>query len=751
MRETITISVQFIKKLFCSDDNFAIFITNEKYSAKGYIIDDPINLLDVELELNGYFQKSDKYGETFIFSSYKQKSSNYYFLKNMVKGINEKIAKDMVDTFGDRLYEVIENTPNDLLQVKGIGKAKLKQILISYEQMSHTKKLAEFLSSFDISNTIILNIYNHFGEDGLDVIKNNPYELTHIRGMGFKKADSIALKIGKEPSDISRIENGILYTFNQYINLQGSTCMNNNLLYKEASLILEIQDVFSLDKNIFQEALDELINRNVVIQEKDFFILKEMYDMERYIIDTINTYSGGIESILKTQELDTMIDKVQKEMDISLSDEQKEAIVLANNQYQIFSLCGYAGTGKSTISKIILQLMSNIYPRELIVCCSLSGVASSRIKQLTSFDAFTIHSLLRFKGHSFEFNENNKLPHRVILLDEASMVNVPIFYALLKAINFQRDAILILVGDIAQLPPIGAGDVYFDIISQNLSTSKMLQHIYRQENQVIKLFASFIRQGKIPPEYKKKYDDFIFIDIPPSYEQSEQTLQSILDVIREYKDMKYLYTKENIIRYISYFQIISPVKNQILGVKNLNKYAQDILNANPKIKIEILSYDFRIKDKVIHLKNKNMPIFTPQEFKEINLNNIDSLSMVKEKRIFNGQRGVISHIDIKNKYIFVFYPIEEYIVWYKIDDIKENILDLCYAMSGHKTQGSEFENVLIPVSFSHYIMLHTRLMYTMITRVKKKLILIGDVKAFESACTKIESKNRDTLIKSIKS
>jgi len=743
IKEEIVLSLKFTKKLFLSEDGFGIFTTDKDYSAKGYILDDPASLIDSQLELQGHFEKSQKYGDTFVFHSYKQKSSNYYFLSNMVKGVTESIAKKMLKKYGDDLYNVIENTPRELLSISGVGEKRLEKIINSYKKISHIKKLAEFIGSYGVNNAVILNIYNHFGDGAIDIIKENAYELTTIRGIAFKKADLIAMNIGKQPNDIFRIQSGVLYTINQYVNMQGSTCLSYDILFNETCSIVNIQDNFTLDNNLFDEAINNLINDETIVRVKDFFALKTIYDMETFIIDTIKEYSQVKEDILDFDDLNEMMQNIQKSMSISLSQEQKEAINLANQRHRIFSICGYAGTGKSTISKIVLQLMSRIYPVELMVCCSLSGVAANRIKHLSGFDAFTIHSLLRFKGVSFEFNKNNKLPHRVVLLDEASMVNIPIFYALLQAIDFDKGAILILVGDIAQLPPIGAGDVYCDIVNSKLSPSCKLETIYRQKNQVIKLFASYIRKGKTPIDYLGKYEDFLFIPI----ESNEEILNTMLSVASQYQDMKYLYTKDTIIRYISYFQVISPIKNHLLGVKNLNFQIKKILNPSVKININILSYDFGLRDKVIHLKNKNMPVFGVDEFKEIDISNLKSASSITQKRVFNGQRGVISHIDKKNNYIFVYYPIEEYIVWYKSEDIKENILDLAYAMSGHKTQGSEFENVLIPITYSHYMMLHTRLMYTMITRVEKKLILVGSTKAFSIACEKIETNNRETIMK----
>ena len=741
--------MRFVKTLFYSQDGFGIFLTDKKFSAKGHILEDPTSLIDTTIEAVGYFETSKKYGETFVFESYEQQGANYYFLVNMIKGINEVIAKDIIATFGDTLFDVIENNPNKLLSIKGVGEKKLQSILDSYKNTAHLKRLAKYLLPYGISNHLVVQIYNHFGENAQVVIEDNPYELVQIQNIGFKKADTIALKIGKNLNDENRIKMGVLHTISTVVNLKGSTCLSPSELFSQASEILQVPEQFQLTNELFVHATEELLAQEEILLIDDFYMLRPHYEMEKYIYDTITLYANEkSETILEESDLNSELAIIEKEMQITLADEQKEAIALANERYNIFSLCGYAGTGKSTISKILLQLLSRMYPRELIVCCSLSGVAANRIKMLTGFEAFTIHSLLKFNKGSFEFNEHNKLSHKVVLLDEASMVNVSIFHSLLKAINFEGGAMLILVGDIAQLPPIGAGDVFFDTITQELTNKVVLERIYRQKNKVLKLFASDIRKGQVPKDYLTHYDDFVFLATNEE-DNNAQILQTMITIAHQYIDMKFLYTKDNIVRYISYFQVVTPMKNHLLGVHNLNTILQDILNPLAGKELISVNKKFRPKDKVIHLKNKNMPIFTPEEFKSIDPNTLSSSKLTHEQRIFNGQIGVITHIQIQKEYVFVFYPLENYIVWYKGEDLREYILDLAYALSGHKTQGSEFENVLIPMSFSHYIMLHNRLLYTMITRAKNKLILVGESAAFEGACKKMESIQRETYIKSV--
>jgi exodeoxyribonuclease V alpha subunit len=440
------------------------------------------------------------------------------------------------------------------------------------------------------------------------------------------------------------------------------------------------------------------------------------------------------------------------------------------------------------------------FGKDAIVACALSGNASNRIKTVTGYQAFTIHSLLGWNGKYFEYNEENKLPFKLIVLDEASMVDLFLFYSLFKAIDFTKTK-LFIIGDNAQLPPVGLGEVFNDIL-QNYEVEKIiLDKVFRQsEKQVINIFAQEIRKGKVPKGYKNKYEDFEFIVIEEKdyfkkireftddekqelrtninqkiYEQINSLLdeynESILSFLQDAIIEKTIYQdiiklQEYSQRYISMLQIIAPQKKGITGTKELNKLAKSIINPD----MSPFKNGINVFDKVIHLENKNKYVVSLEDyfiFKQgVNSVSKEDAELILEKiidgeeeikemlntqftRVFNGQTGIVldTFIYEENKFLSVYYPLENYVTFYSDYEINQEILDLSYAFTIHKSQGSEYLNVIIPVSLSDSYMLNNKLLYTAVTRAKKKLYLIGETYAFSIGVKKKDETVRKTLLK----
>ncbi|MCK9473818.1 AAA family ATPase, partial [Sulfurimonas sp.] len=399
-------------------------------------------------------------------------------------------------------------------------------------------------------------------------------------------------------------------------------------------------------------------------------------------------------------------------------------------------------------SKTILDLLNTRYDKKEIMTCALSGIASQRIADTTGYESATIQSLL------VKFEDRDEFPYAVVLIDEASMINSSLFARVMRKVS--KKAIVIIVGDDAQLPPIGAGNVLSDVLTLELAPIVKLTKIYRQsEDKAITLIADDIRKG-IVPEYRDEYEDFEFIDISMTnyYALKNQLSQNELHEMREansnqivseiahkvvesIEKARYRLSNKLIKEYLNYFQVITPMKGGVLGANNLNTVLQEYFNPNPKKSVKKGGVEFRLMDKVVHTKNENMTSWSGEGFK----NSEDSA----QRRIFNGMSGLLFKINEEDEQAFVFYPNEDVVVVYEYEELKSHLM-LSYALTIHKVQGMEYDIVVIPMSFSHYIMHNTKLIYTAVTRAKHKCILIGESGAFESACKKLEITRRDTVL-----
>ena len=734
-----------IDKILFEEEGFfiAVLKTGEKVSGT-YFESEVSHIKDSAITLTGIWEEHKKYGKTFKFTSIKiNQNQLFFFLNKIVKGFTKKLSSELIEKFGaEELVEILDNDIERLLEFNGIKEKRLKKIQDSWKKFRSMRELGEFLSPYDVSPVLLTTIATAMKDvdEPCAKIKNNPYVLTSINSIGFKRADELALKMGLEKTDENRIASAMDYVLLNYCEQQGNSCVAKDILFQELNELL----IFNGYENLYESILVQRVaEQSIVIMKNDRLSPARLYDSEKFLYDTFvsraKMNSGGF---VKD------IDKFLEDSELKLGEQQREAVVKINDGASILFLVGYAGTGKSTTSKTILNLLNTRYDSKEIMTCALSGIASQRIADTTGYESATIQSLI------VKHEKSDTLPYSVILIDEASMINSSLFARFLTKVS--KKAILIIVGDDAQLPPIGAGNVLSDVLTLELAPIVKLTKIYRQsEEQAITLIANDIRKGEVP-EYRRKYDDFEFIDLSmPNYygmkntlsstelqEKREENSQHIIAeithrVVESIEKARYRLNNKQIKEYLNYFQVITPMKGGTLGSNNLNKVLQEYFNPNPKKSVKKGGGEFRLMDKVVHTKNENMTSWSGEGFKT----GEDSA----QRRIFNGMSGLLFKIEEDDEQAFVFYPNEDVVVVYEYEELKSHLM-LSYALTIHKVQGMEYDIVVIPMSFTHFIMHNTKLIYTAITRAKHKCILIGEGGAFESACKKFESTRRDTVL-----
>ncbi len=734
-----------IDKILFEDDGFFIACLKGGEKVSGtYFESDVSHLKNSAVTLKGEWQEHVKYGKTFKFTSvHVNQDKLFFFLNHIIKGFTKKQVTELIETFGDKkLVDILDNDIEQLLEFKDIKEKRLKKIQASWKKFHSMRQLGEFLSPYNVSGKLLATIATAMKDikEPSSRIKENPYILTNIEGIGFRRVDELALKMGIDTDADKRISSAMDYLLLNYCEQQGNSCVEKEVLFSLLNELLKFHN-----KEILYEAiLIERVNQQSIILMKNNRISPaRLYNAEKFLHDNFIARSK-----LEFATLVPSLNKFLKNDDLKLADEQKRAVSLINEGIGILSLVGYAGTGKSTTSKTILNLLNVRYDEKEIMTCALSGIASQRIAETTGYKSSTIQSLL------VKYEQNDEFPFSVLLVDEASMINSSLFAKLIK--KLKKDAVLIIVGDDAQLPPIGAGNILSDILTLNLIPIVKLTKIYRQnEEQAIALIANDIRQA-IVPNFKQKYDDFEFIDISiPNYyvqkkilsqakflELKEKNLDDILAVIMQEavkvipKARLRLKNKE-ISSYLNYFQVITPMKGGVLGSINLNKILQKYFNPDAKKMVKKGGIEFRLMDKVVHIKNENMNTWSSDDFKESE----DSY----QRRVFNGMIGLLFRIDEEKEEIFVYYPNEDMVVLYEYGQLKSHLL-LSYALTVHKVQGQEYDIVVIPITFSHFVMHNTKLIYTAITRARHKCILVGESVAFELACKKINITKRDTVL-----
>ncbi len=730
--------------IYEGDDGFFVALLSEGIKVRGIYYESAItHLKGAAVRLEGDYESHHKYGKTFVIEQlHINQNPLFFFLNRVIKGFSKKLSAELIETFGEAgLIDILDNNIEKLLSVNGIKQKRLKTIQASWKQYRSMRQLGELLMPFGVTPTLLSTIAGAMKEvvSPVEKIKNNPYILTSINGIGFKRADEIALKMGVDVRSNKRISSAMDYLLFELCEQQGNSAVAQEILFSKLDEILNFHD----EQNRYDAVLHDLIlDEQVMIMQHHRLAPRRLYEAEHLLFEEFQR-RATLKAEILVEDLEAFLADA-----LALGTQQKEAVELINSGVHVLFLVGYAGTGKSTTAKTILDLLSQRYHAGAIMTTALSGIASQRIGERTGYASATIQSLL------VKYEERDTFPFDVLLIDEASMINSTLFARVVAKVS--RDAILIIVGDDAQLPPIGAGNVLSDVLTLKLAPTVTLTQIFRQsEEQAIALIANDIRRGRVP-QYREMYDDFEFIEVSiDNYHTQKQSmnvqefttvrdanahaiLSTLVSKTLEYiPDARMALKQKALQRYLTMFQVISPIKGGLLGVEHLNKVLQDYWNPNAASVIKRGEKEFRVMDKVVHTKNDNMLCFTQEEYKAGHHSS--------ERRIFNGMSGLLFKIEHDEELAYVVYPNEALVVQYDWSQLGSHLM-LSYALTIHKVQGMEYDVVVMPMSFSHAIMHNTKLLYTAVTRAKDECIIIGERGAFENACRRTQSTRRDTVM-----
>ncbi|WP_394871560.1 SF1B family DNA helicase RecD2 [Clostridium perfringens] len=632
-----------------------------------------------------------------------------YLSSGIIQGIGPVTAKKIVNKFGEDTLNILDNNIERLKEIEGIGKKKLETIIESYREQRELKNITIFLQTHGLSVNQCLKIYKKYGASSVDTVKNNPYILCdEISGIGFKTSDKIARSLGIEIDSPFRIQSGIRYVINEFC-ANGHTFMPKDELIKEASNVLTVSGDI-IEENIKNAALDRKIKLERVNDKEGVFTIPNYY-CELGITNRILTLAiSNFQDI--SVDVDHLILQFEKKNNITFAESQKDAIISAF-QNGIEIITGGPGTGKTTIIKCIIEIFETCGLKVLLG--APTGRAAKRMSESTGKEATTIHRMLDMGVFEKEESvfvtnaEEHSLEADVVIIDEASMIDITLMNALLKSIKVGTR--LIIVGDVDQLPSVGAGNVLNDFIESGFTKVVRLKEIFRQgKESMIVVNAHKINKGEMP-KLNEKGTDFFFIrnDI------QEGILNTIIDLINT-RLPKFNSNWDK----LKSIQILVPMKKGVLGVTNLNERIQNVLNpkAPYKKEKEFRSMVFREGDKVMQIKNNYSLKWT----------RIAGKGEHEGLGVFNGDMGFIESIDLEGKKLSIIFDDERRVIY---DFMYLDELDLAYAITIHKSQGSEFPVVIIPAYMGAPLLMNRNLLYTGITRAKEMVVVVGIPKALK--------------------
>ena len=654
------------------------------------------------LSLDGFWKMDARYGKQFSVEKFEETlpatvyGIEKYLGSGLIKGVGPKFAKRIVGKFGKDTLDVIEENPDSLIEVEGIGKVRVERIKNSWKEQKEIKNIMLFLQSNEVSTSHATKIFKTYGSESIQIVKENPYRLADdIWGIGFKTADVIAGKMGIEKGKFVRLRSGILYTLNK-LSESGHCYAVREQLIKKA---IELLDVDAPELEI---TVDEMIRTGDVVKEEEAIYLPSFYFSE----------TGCAKRIIRLLEAgrkvkvdpDKIVQKVVSQSDISYDEIQLEAVRTAISS-KVMVLTGGPGTGKTTTTMGIITAYRLAGCR--ILLAAPTGRAAKRMSEATGMEAKTIHRLLEFKPpEGYQKNEEKPLEGDVLILDECSMVDVMLMYNLLKAIPEHMS--LILVGDTDQLLSVGAGNVLKDIIDSGRIPVVRLTRIFRQaQGSRIIMNAHRINKGEAIDMRGGKDADFFFA--------GKATNEEVVDTLVRY-------CTQNLPRYYHVdafkdIQVLTPMQKGICGAANLNQLLQEAMNPT-KIFLHRGGTQYRLHDKVMQIRNDY------------------------EKEVFNGDIGTVTKVDMEERELTVDFDGRDVI--YDVTELDE--LVLAYAVTIHKAQGSEYPIVVMPFTMSHFVMLQRNLLYTGVTRAKKILVLIGEKKAVYYAIKNETTTERNTKL-----
>ncbi len=658
------------------------------------------------LALEGVWKVDAKYGRQFSVEKFEETlpatvyGIEKYLGSGLIKGVGPKFARRIVEKFGKDTLDVIEENPDALIEVEGIGRVRVERIRKSWEEQKEIKNIMLFLQGHEVSTSHATKIFKTYGSDSISVVQENPYRLADdIWGIGFKTADTIAEKMGIEKDRFIRLRSGILYTLNK-LSENGHCYAVREQLIQAAVQLLEVEEAE------LEITLDEMLRTEEVIREEEAIYLPPFFFSE----------TGCAKRLLKLlaaerrvqMDVDTVMETVMgragQGQHITYDEVQLEAIRAAVSS-KIMVLTGGPGTGKTTTTMGIIAAYRAAGCR--IILAAPTGRAAKRMSEATGMEAKTIHRLLEYKPpEGYQRKEENPLEGDVLILDECSMIDIMLMYNLLKAMPEQMT--LIMVGDTDQLPSVGAGNVLKDIISSGRIPVVRLSRIFRQaQGSRIIMNAHRINKGEQIDMRGGRDSDFFFA--------AKETNEEVVELLVKY-------CTENLPRYyhvdaLQDIQVLTPMQRGVCGAANLNQVLQEAMNPG-SIFLRRGGTQYRLHDKVMQIRNDY------------------------DKEVFNGDIGVINHVDMEERELTVNFDGRE--VVYDVSELEE--LTLAYATTIHKSQGSEYPIVVMPFTMSHYVMLQRNLLYTGVTRAKKILVLIGEKKAVWYAVKNETTADRNTKL-----
>lgn len=650
------------------------------------------------LSLEGSWRLNPRYGRQFVAEKYEEVlpatalGIERYLGSGLIRGIGPKFARRIVNAFGKDALEIIENDPDRLSEIPGIGSRRIEMIRTSWEAQREIRNIMLFLQEHEVSATHAAKIYNAYGNESIGIVTENPYRLADdIRGIGFITADTIASKLGFDKECYPRMRAGLAYTLGKLSN-------DGHCYSTREQLLRTGEELLGIDLNTLEPALDRMLAERNLICDNGAIYLPPIFFCECGC-------AGKIKALLAEPVLRQIpIDDGPVPAGIEYNEAQLEAIKTAVES-KIMVLTGGPGTGKTTATIGIISALERCGCR--ILLAAPTGRAAKRLAETTGREAKTIHRLLESKPpNSYMRNAEYPLEGDVLIVDECSMIDIVLMNSLLAAVP--KTMSLILIGDVDQLPSVGAGNVLNDIISSGIVPVVRLEHVFRQaRNSRIITNAHRINRGKFIEIDNSKQSDFFFA----AADSPESALALIVDFCS--KRLPRYYGADP----MTDIQVLTPMQKGTIGAANINQVLQQTLNpGGPYLKRA--GVEFRLRDKVMQIKNDY------------------------EKEVFNGDIGTITRVSIEDGELGVNF--DGRVVVYAGGELDE--LSLAYATTIHKSQGSEYPIVVMPFMMTHYVMLQRNLLYTGVTRAKKALVLVGEKRALAFAVNNRETGLRNTKL-----
>jgi exodeoxyribonuclease V alpha subunit len=658
----------------------------------------------VRFDMAGRWVKS-KYGIQFELETYREiiqpgrEGVVAYLSSGLIKGIGKKIAERVYDAFGEQTLEVLDSRPEELLKIQGISKNKLERIRDSYLTSRGARDVVALLAPHGVSPNRAVKIFKEFGPDTLAVIREHPYRLCDMHGIGFLTADAIAKSMGLSPLSRERVSAGLLYTLKE-AETRGHLCLGNRELVSECVKLLDTEE---LTEKMAAEQAFRLLQTGELVIYRDHTYRAATAHAEQTVAERVKALlSRG--AVRFSGNLDAAIDTEQAGLGLTLAPEQRQAVKIGLTS-RLCVISGGPGTGKTLIQSVLLKIYTQAHGDSKIVCCAPTGRAARRMEQCTGYPASTIHKTLGLQaGDDGEYGEPEPLDAELVLVDEVSMLDVYLARHLMNALP--PDCQLILIGDADQLPSVGPGAVLSELIACGLIPVVKLDRVFRQDaGSRIAVNAKRIRHNETGLEYG---GDF--------------TLHESGDFTQSAELIERLYISEVRRVGIDNVALLTPYRKKTeTGVNALNERLREKLNPPSSGKPQAIfgRRVFRLKDKVMQIKNKG----------DVNNGDIGYVTGIEDR---DGETVVRVDFGDGRK------------VEYERQELE--LLELAYACTVHKSQGSEYQSVIVNLQTAHYIMLKRPLIYTAITRAKERVAIVGEKKALRIAINKTDAEKRGTML-----